>query len=206
MEALKNVFIKKQEEVCSILLFGFLAAEIYSKGEPALVTFVTAGYPSPAETVPIMLAMQEGGVDIIEIGVPFSDPIADGPAIQETNQVCTLEAVCVLTYLPSHLQVAIEHEVTYANCLEIVKEARSKGLTTPVLLMGASIYYFAARWRLTTYDVQDTTTLCSPTERKKPFRMPMTMVPMDSFSLTFLRKKLSRSGRSVRRPSKSVHT
>ncbi|EIM89827.1 bifunctional tryptophan synthase TRP1 [Stereum hirsutum FP-91666 SS1] len=101
MEALKNVFIKKQEE-----------------GEPALVTFVTAGYPSPAETVPIMLAMQEGGVDIIEIGVPFSDPIADGPAIQETNQV------------------AIEHEVTYANCLEIVKEARSKGLTTPVLLMG----------------------------------------------------------------------
>lgn len=153
MEALKNVFIKKQEEVCSIHFFGFPGAKVCLQGEPALVTFVTAGYPSPAETVPIMLAMQEGGVDIIEIGVPFSDPIADGPAIQETNQVRTLEAVCVPTYLLSYLQVAIEHEVTYANCLEIVKEARSKGLTTPVLLMGASIYSFSTRKRLTTYDV-----------------------------------------------------
>lgn len=54
---------------------------------PALVTFVTAGYPRVEDTVPIMLAMQAGGADIIELGVPFSDPIADGPAIQETNAV-----------------------------------------------------------------------------------------------------------------------
>ena len=52
-----------------------------------MVTFVTAGYPKVDDTVPIMLAMQEGGADIIELGVPFSDPIADGPAIQETNTV-----------------------------------------------------------------------------------------------------------------------
>lgn len=81
------------------IVSGFPRAEVYLQGEPALVTFVTAGYPSPAETVPILLAMQEGGVDIIELGVPFSDPIADGPAIQETNQVCTFEAVYVLAYL-----------------------------------------------------------------------------------------------------------
>jgi tryptophan synthase len=49
---------------------------------------VTAGYPKPEDTVSILLAMQEGGADIIEMGVPFSDPIADGPAIQETNAVC----------------------------------------------------------------------------------------------------------------------
>jgi tryptophan synthase len=49
---------------------------------------VTAGYPSLGDTVPILLAMQEGGADIIELGVPFSDPVADGPAIQETNSVC----------------------------------------------------------------------------------------------------------------------
>ncbi len=49
---------------------------------------MTAGYPTPNDTVPVLLAMQEGGTDIIELGVPFSDPMADGPAIQETNNVC----------------------------------------------------------------------------------------------------------------------
>ena len=49
--------------------------------------FVTAGYPRKNDTVSVLLAMQAGGADIIEIGVPFSDPIADGPAIQETNLV-----------------------------------------------------------------------------------------------------------------------
>lgn len=58
-----------------------------SQGSPAFITFVTAGYPTPNDTVPILLAMQNGGADIIEIGVPFSDPVADGPAIQETNMV-----------------------------------------------------------------------------------------------------------------------
>ncbi|KAF9257456.1 bifunctional tryptophan synthase TRP1 [Marasmius fiardii PR-910] len=101
MDALKNVFAQKKEE-----------------GNPVLATFLTAGYPTPDATVPLMLTMQEAGVDIIELGVPFSDPIADGPAIQESNQI------------------AIEHDVTYARCLEMVKEARTKGLTTPVLLMG----------------------------------------------------------------------
>ena len=48
---------------------------------------MTAGYPRVEDTVPILLSMQEGGSDIIELGVPFSDPIADGPAIQETNVV-----------------------------------------------------------------------------------------------------------------------
>lgn len=57
------------------------------QGVPALVTFVTAGYPTRDDTVPMLLAMQEGGADIIELGVPFSDPIADGPVIQETNTV-----------------------------------------------------------------------------------------------------------------------
>lgn len=50
---------------------------------------MTAGYPTADDTVSIMLAMQEGGADIIELGVPFSDPVADGPAIQETNAVST---------------------------------------------------------------------------------------------------------------------
>lgn len=51
------------------------------------MTFVTAGYPGRDDTVPILLGMQAGGADIIELGVPFSDPIADGSVIQESNTV-----------------------------------------------------------------------------------------------------------------------
>jgi tryptophan synthase alpha subunit len=58
-----------------------------AEGEPAFVTFVTAGYPRPQDTVPNMLALEAGGADIIELGVPFSDPTADGPTIQEANTV-----------------------------------------------------------------------------------------------------------------------
>jgi tryptophan synthase len=57
------------------------------QGSLTLVTFVTAGYPTIDDTVPILLGMQAGGVDIIELGVPFSDPVGDGPVIQETNTV-----------------------------------------------------------------------------------------------------------------------
>ncbi|KAI0006190.1 bifunctional tryptophan synthase TRP1 [Russula compacta] len=101
MDGIKSVFAKKLAE-----------------GSPALVTFVTAGYPTPQDTVPILLAMQEGGADIIELGVPFSDPMADGPAIQETNNV------------------ALQFNVDYLTCLGMVREARNRGLTAPVILMG----------------------------------------------------------------------
>ncbi|KAG5645056.1 bifunctional tryptophan synthase trp1 [Asterophora parasitica] len=101
MEALPKVFAAKKAE-----------------GTPALVTFVTAGYPTPDDTIPILLGMQAGGADIIEIGLPFSDPIADGPAIQETNTV------------------ALKHDVEYTTVLGILKEARNQGLTVPVILMG----------------------------------------------------------------------
>lgn len=57
------------------------------QGSHVLVTFVTAGYPRSQDTVAIILEMQAGGADIIEVGMPFSDPIADGHAIQETNLV-----------------------------------------------------------------------------------------------------------------------
>ena len=58
---------------------------VFSKDRPALVTFVTAGDPSPAATPAILDALVAGGADVIELGMPFTDPMADGPAIQAAN-------------------------------------------------------------------------------------------------------------------------
>ena len=55
--------------------------------QSALVTYVTAGYPTAQETPDIMLGMEAGGADLIELGMPFTDPIADGPTIQKANTV-----------------------------------------------------------------------------------------------------------------------
>jgi tryptophan synthase alpha chain len=60
-------------------------AAAFAKPHPALVTFVTGGDPSPAETAAILDALVAGGADVIELGMPFTDPMADGPAIQEAN-------------------------------------------------------------------------------------------------------------------------
>ncbi|KAJ3236999.1 tryptophan synthetase [Chytriomyces hyalinus] len=85
---------------------------------PAFVTFVTGGYPHPNETVDILLSLQKGGADVIEIGIPFSDPQADGPTIEEASII------------------ALQHKVDIETCLRLVAEARSKGLTVPVVFMG----------------------------------------------------------------------
>jgi len=58
-----------------------------TQGVPALISFVTAGFPRKQDTLSILLALQNGGSDIIELGMPFSDPIADGPVIQVANTV-----------------------------------------------------------------------------------------------------------------------
>ena len=87
MEALSQVFQAKKAEVCPTTPLPPHPFDT-PQGVAAIVTFVTAGYPTIDDTVPILLGMQAGGVDIIELGVPFSDPIADGPVIQESNTVC----------------------------------------------------------------------------------------------------------------------
>ncbi|KAI9839550.1 MAG: anthranilate synthase / indole-3-glycerol phosphate synthase [Sarea resinae] len=93
-------------------------AQCKKEQRSALVTYVTAGYPRPEETVDIMLGMEAGGADIIEMGLPFTDPIADGPTIQKANTI------------------ALKHNVTVESTLQMVRDARSKGLRTPVMLMG----------------------------------------------------------------------
>ena len=64
-----------------------LTAAFYRTDRSAFVSFITAAYPKMEDTVPLMLALQEGGTDVIELGVPFTDPQADGATIQHTNEV-----------------------------------------------------------------------------------------------------------------------
>lgn len=84
----------------------------------AFVSFITAGFPEPSHTVEIMKAMEAGGSDIIELGVPFSDPLADGATIQKASIK------------------ALKAGITVGRCLDIVKTARAEGVTVPVILMG----------------------------------------------------------------------
>ena len=87
-------------------------------GRKLFIPYVTAGYPTMMDTVPILLAAEAGGADIIEIGVPFTDPMADGATIQHANQI------------------ALEHGISVQGCFDIVREAREKGLKAPIVLMG----------------------------------------------------------------------
>lgn len=96
---------------------AFAAAK--DRGEAAFVSFVTAGYPTPEDTPAILMAMQEGGSAVIELGIPYTDPQADGATIQKTNQVAIAGGTSDIS-----------------QCLAIVKKARDMGLTVPVVLMG----------------------------------------------------------------------
>jgi len=87
-------------------------------GRTALIPFITAGDPEPGWTVAIMHALADAGADLLELGVPFSDPAADGPVIQAASER------------------AISRGVSLRRVLEMVSEFRQQDITTPVVLMG----------------------------------------------------------------------
>ncbi|WP_295990121.1 tryptophan synthase subunit alpha [Rugamonas sp.] len=93
-------------------------AALKAAHKTALVTFITAGDPSPALTVPLMHALVAGGADILELGVPFSDPMAEGPVIQ---RAC---------------ERALAHGVGIRDVFAYVAEFRRTNQSTPVVLMG----------------------------------------------------------------------
>jgi tryptophan synthase alpha chain len=93
-------------------------ARLRAEGRSALVTFVTAGDPSPAHTPAILDMIAEAGADVIELGMPFTDPMADGPAIQEAN----IRALTAGTKT--------------ADVLAIAREFRAKHPDVPLVLMG----------------------------------------------------------------------
>ncbi len=96
----------------------------------ALIPFITAGDPDPKLTVPLMKAMVAGGADMIELGVPFSDPMADGPTIQRASER------------------ALKHNVSLRDVLGMVAEFRSQDQATPVILMGYGNPIEAMGWEV----------------------------------------------------------
>jgi tryptophan synthase alpha chain len=93
-------------------------AELGSAGRKALVTFITAGDPVAAATVPALHALVRGGADVLELGVPFSDPEAEGPVIQASSER------------------GLRQGMTLRGCLDMVRRFREEDDATPVVLMG----------------------------------------------------------------------
>ena len=93
-------------------------AGLQARGRKALIPYVTAGDPHPDLSVELLLALAEAGADVIELGVPFSDPMADGPVIQKASER------------------ALAKGIGMTQVLEIVRGFRSRNQHTPLVLMG----------------------------------------------------------------------
>ena len=93
-------------------------ASLKGAGRKALIPYLMAGFPEPSHTLGLMHALVKGGADIIELGVPFSDPMADGPVIQKAGEA------------------ALRHGVGMGEVLAMVREFRATDTSTPIVLMG----------------------------------------------------------------------
>jgi tryptophan synthase alpha chain len=93
-------------------------AALAKDNRKALIPYICAGDPYPEATVEVMLAMAKAGADVIELGVPFSDPMADGPVIQKASERALAKGIGLTTVLAD------------------VREFRSRDTVTPVVLMG----------------------------------------------------------------------
>ena len=97
---------------------GESMATLRAEGRLGLIAYLTVGYPDVESTLRLVPALAAGGADMVELGVPFSDPLADGATIQRASH---------------H---ALGQGVTVAVCLDVVRRLRQEGLAIPLLLMG----------------------------------------------------------------------
>lgn len=141
-------------------------AALEGANRKALATFVTAGDPMPSATVPAMGALVRGGADIVELGVPFSDPEADGPTIQAASER------------------ALAHGITLADVFDMVAEFRLGDDATPVVLMGylnqfAKMGYAAFCSRAKQAGVDGVIVVNMPPEESAPFKKELRANDMD---------------------------
>lgn len=93
-------------------------ADLAARNETALMPYMTVGHPTKEATLEIVPALVEGGASMVELGVPFSDPLADGPTIQRSSFQ------------------ALQNGVTLEYCLETASRLRQRGVDVPLILMG----------------------------------------------------------------------
>ncbi len=144
--------------------------DLRADGQTALIPYVTAGDPEPWVTVPLMHALVDAGADIIELGVPFSDPSSDGPVIQKA------------------CERALQNDVTLNHVLDMVKQFRDKNKTTPVVLMGYSnpleaIGYQVFAEKAQKVGVDGILTVDMPPEESEEFRATMDAHDIDTIFL-----------------------
>ena len=110
----------RQESQCIMSRIQSTLAALAANNRKGLIPFITAGDPAPELTVPLMHALVAGGADIIELGVPFSDPMADGPVIQRASER------------------ALANGIGMRHVLQFVREFRATDQTTPIVLTNTS--------------------------------------------------------------------
>src|ERR1041385_9224643 len=108
---------KREQKLQTMNRIGKKFTELKQRGETALIPFITAGDPDLDITLEIMKALAEAGADCIELGIPFSDPTADGPTIQRSSER------------------ALKNEISLAAILELVRKFR-KTSNVPIILFG----------------------------------------------------------------------
>ena len=89
----------------------------FQSGKTAFMPYMMLGYPTPEKSLNVIKALVEEGADLLELGVPFSDPLADGPTIQIASQQ------------------ALDNKMTLSRCLAMIDKIRSDGVETPILMM-----------------------------------------------------------------------
>lgn len=89
-----------------------------TEGRAAFMPFFTVGYPDYPTSLDALCALAEAGADALEVGMPFSDPLADGPVIQHASQI------------------ALNNGIKIKDCVRAIKELRTRGVTIPLILMG----------------------------------------------------------------------
>ena len=144
--------------------------DLRSQGRKALVTYIVNGDPYPEATLPAMHELVRQGVDIIELGVPFSDPMAEGPVIQRGHER------------------ALEHKISLRGTLELVRQFRETDADTPVVLMGYAnpierMGYDTTAQLASEAGVDGLLTVDLPPEEAEPLKRELTAVGMDNILL-----------------------
>lgn len=153
-----------------------------AQGRKALVTYIVNGDPYPEATLPTMHALVEQGADIIEVGVPFSDPMAEGPVIQRGHER------------------ALEHHISLKGTLELVRQFRETDAETPVVLMGYAnpierMGYEVIAKLASEAGVDGLLTVDLPPEEAAPLKRELEAVDMDNILLLAPTTSLERAQR-----------